>query len=90
MPTISQRELRNGSAAVVDGVEAGQTYTITRNGVPVAELRPIGPRPPPTAAELVRLAGTLPPVDGAAMRREADEFFDDSTWDDPFVRPREP
>lgn len=38
--TISQRELRNDNAAVVRGVEAGETYTVTRRGVPVARLVP--------------------------------------------------
>lgn len=40
MKTISQRELRNDNAAVVRGVEAGETYTVTRRGVPVARLVP--------------------------------------------------
>ncbi|MGI8522954.1 MAG: type II toxin-antitoxin system Phd/YefM family antitoxin [Nocardioides sp.] len=41
MRTISQRELRNDNAAVVRGVEDGETYTITRRGVPVARLVPL-------------------------------------------------
>lgn len=41
MRTISQRELRNDNAAVVRGVEAGESYTITRRGVPVARLVPL-------------------------------------------------
>lgn len=41
MKTISQRELRNDNAAVVRGVEAGESYTITRRGVPVAQLVPV-------------------------------------------------
>ncbi|MGH8935407.1 MAG: type II toxin-antitoxin system Phd/YefM family antitoxin, partial [Acidimicrobiia bacterium] len=36
---ITQRELRNDSAAVLREVQAGQTIIVTRNGVPVAELR---------------------------------------------------
>ncbi|CAN5675451.1 hypothetical protein BH24ACT11_BH24ACT11_08550 [soil metagenome] len=40
MRTISQRELRNDNAAVVRGVEEGESYTITRHGVPVARLVP--------------------------------------------------
>ena len=39
--TITQRELRNECAAVLREVQAGQTLIVTRNGVPVAELRPI-------------------------------------------------
>lgn len=41
MPTISQRELRNDNAEIVRGVERGESYTITRRGVPVAQLGPI-------------------------------------------------
>lgn len=39
--TISQRELRNDNAAIMAGVEAGEVYTVTRRGVPVARLGPI-------------------------------------------------
>ena len=42
MRTISQRELRNDNAAIVRGVESGESYTVTRRGVPVAQLIPIG------------------------------------------------
>lgn len=41
MKTISQRELRNDSAAVLRAVESGETLTVTRRGVPVARLTPI-------------------------------------------------
>lgn len=41
MKTISQRELRNDNAQVMQGVEQGETYTVTRRGVPVARLVPI-------------------------------------------------
>ena len=41
MKSITQREFRNNSAAVMDAVEAGETYHITRNGAEVAELRPL-------------------------------------------------
>lgn len=39
--TISQRELRNDNAAVIRGVEAGESYTVTKNGTPVARLVPL-------------------------------------------------
>lgn len=41
MRTISQRELRNDNAEVMRGVEEGETYTVTRRGVPVARLVPL-------------------------------------------------
>ena len=39
--TIAQRELRNDNAKVIEAVVAGESFVVTRNGVPVAELRPI-------------------------------------------------
>ncbi|MDN5860386.1 MAG: type II toxin-antitoxin system Phd/YefM family antitoxin [Pseudonocardia sp.] len=77
MKTISQRELRNNSAAVMDGIEAGETYLVTRNGVEVAELRPLQRRRRPTTAEIVERHRRLPRVDAAEMRREADAVFGD-------------
>jgi prevent-host-death family protein len=52
--TITQRELRNASAAVMDAVEAGETILVTRNGTPVAELRPARRRRSVPTAELIR------------------------------------
>jgi prevent-host-death family protein len=38
--TISQRELRNDSGEIMRRVEQGETFTVTRNGTPVADLVP--------------------------------------------------
>lgn len=39
--SISQRELRNDSAEVLRAVESGESYVITRRGVPVAVIGPL-------------------------------------------------
>jgi antitoxin (DNA-binding transcriptional repressor) of toxin-antitoxin stability system len=57
---ISQREFRNNSAAVMDAVEAGETFQVTRNGVVIAELRPLSGRRHLTAEELVARHRRLP------------------------------
>lgn len=91
MKIISQRELRNGSAAVMDAVEAGETFHVTRNGVEIAELRPLTRRRRLTAEELVERHKRLPRVDAAEMRKDIEEFFgDDRLTDDdnPWDRPR--
>lgn len=75
MKVVSQREFRNNSAAVMDAVEAGETYHVTRNGVEIAELRPLTRRRRLTATELVERHRGLPRVDHDRMRDEADEFF---------------
>lgn len=75
MLTITQRELRNNSASVMDAVEAGESYVITRNGVDVAELRPLNRRRRLSARELVERHRRLLRADYDQMRAEADEFF---------------
>ncbi|MFC0436502.1 type II toxin-antitoxin system Phd/YefM family antitoxin [Kutzneria buriramensis] len=88
MKVITQREFRNNSAAVMDAVEAGETFHVTRNGVEIAELRPVARRRRLTAEELVDRHRTLPRVDYGRMRQEADEVFgsedrlgDDDVWE---------
>lgn len=73
--TISQAELRNGSAAVMDALEAGEDFVITRNGVPVGELRPIRRMPDPTAEELVAAFKDLRGDSLGRMREEADALL---------------
>jgi prevent-host-death family protein len=88
MKIITQREFRNNSAAVMNAVEAGETYHITRNGSEVAELRPLGRRRRLSAEELVTRHRGLPSVGYQRMRQEADEYFGtkdradgSDTWD---------
>jgi antitoxin (DNA-binding transcriptional repressor) of toxin-antitoxin stability system len=75
MRRISQREFRNASAAVMDAVERGASFEITRHGAIVAELRP------PTAeafvhrAELKAAFAHLPAGGFHALREEADAIF---------------
>jgi prevent-host-death family protein len=75
MKVISQREFRNNSAAVMDAVEAGEVYRVTRNGVAVAELRPLSRRRRLSAEELVERHRRLPRIDYVRMRQEADELL---------------
>lgn len=73
--TISQAELRNGSAAIMDELEAGEDFVVTRHGVPVGELRPIRRKPDPTAEELVRAFRGIRTDSLEQMRAEADALF---------------
>lgn len=76
---VSIRDLRNHGGEVLARVEQGETVTVTRNGRPVAELRPL-PRGGLTAEELVRRWRRLPVVDPDALRRDIDEVVDQSLW----------
>lgn len=74
--TITQRELRNDSAGVLRDVQAGQTFIVTRNGTPVAELRPIGVRKFVSRAVIAAAAARAPRVDGRRFRMDVDAFVD--------------
>jgi prevent-host-death family protein len=73
---ITQRELRNDSSAVLREVQAGQTIVVTRNGVPVAELRPVPPRRFVPRAVIADAARRAPRVDGARLRADLDAVAD--------------
>ncbi len=45
MTEVASWELRNGSRALLDRVEQGETVVITVDGRPVARLEPVGRRP---------------------------------------------
>lgn len=76
---ISQRELRNDSAAVLREVQAGQTIIVTRNGTPVAELRPLPPRRFVPRSLIADAARRAPRVDAAQLRSDLDAIVDQST-----------
>ena len=76
--TITQRELRNDSGAVLREVQAGQTIIITRNGVPVAELRPLSPSRFVPRAVIADAGRRAPRIDGGRLRADLDTVVDQS------------
>ena len=76
--TITQRELRNDSGAILREVQAGQTITVTRNGVPVAELRAVPQRRFVLRAVIVEAARRAPRVNYGRLRAELDAVVDQS------------
>lgn len=74
---VSVRDLRNHGGDVLARVQRGETLTITSDGTPVAELRPL-PRRSRSAAELVARRKALPPVDATALRDDIDALLDQS------------
>ena len=70
--TITQRELRNQSAAVLREVEAGRTIVVTRNGTPVGELRPIRRHRFVPRASIADAAARAPRIDGDRFRADLD------------------
>ena len=86
---IPQRELRNNNAKIIAAVEAGESFIVTKNGVPVAELRPVahGRRTFVPKAEIARIFGNGPHIDFAQFRRDLDEVID-PWFHDPWERKR--
>lgn len=75
MSEVTVRDLRNNGAEVLRRVEAGEHLVVTRDGRPVAELRPLR-RPPVPAAVLLERWAHLPAVDPMALRRDVDQVVD--------------
>lgn len=73
---ISQRELRNESGAIMRELESGETFTVTRNGVPVAELVPLRRRRFVRAAEAIERFVGAPSLDHASLRADLDRMTD--------------
>lgn len=74
--SVNQRELRNDSGEIMRAVEAGETFVVTRNGIPMAELRPLRRRTAvPTVAALAEVQ-RLPAVDAARLRADVDLVLD--------------
>jgi prevent-host-death family protein len=69
---ITQRELRNQSAAVLREVEAGRTIVVTRNGTPIGELRPIGRRRFVPRALIAEAGARAPRIDAERFRADLD------------------
>jgi prevent-host-death family protein len=76
--TIAQRELRNENAKVIEAVTAGETFVVTRNGEPVAELRPIkaGRRSFVSRDEVASLARAAMRIGHRQFRADVDRLID--------------
>ncbi len=74
---VSVRDLRNHGGRVLDRVVRGETLTVTKDGTPVAELRPV-PRRSLPAAELIARARRTPNVDPDRLRGDIDSILDQS------------
>lgn len=77
MSDVTIRELRNRGGDVLERVRRGEVLTVTRDGHPVAELRPL-PRRPVPAATLLRHWRGLPEVDAAKLKADIDAMLDAS------------
>ncbi|MDR3202025.1 MAG: hypothetical protein LBT54_02660 [Bifidobacteriaceae bacterium] len=84
-PVISQRDLRLRSKEIMDGVERGLSFTVTRAGREIGELAPVGHGRRFIGREQFARLHNATSVDVAAFRRDQDSWLDGSL-SDPYDR----
>ena len=72
--TITQRELRNGSGEIMRRLDEGESFIVTRNGVPVGELTPLRRLRFIAAETVTEIFRTAPTVDGQQFRQDLDDI----------------
>lgn len=73
---ITQRELRNESGEIMRALDRGETFVVTRNGVPVGELTPLRQREFVAAEAAIALFADAPAIDGRRFRADVDSLLD--------------
>lgn len=69
---ITQRELRNDSGEIMRRLDQGESFIVTRNGAPVAELTPLRRHRFVPADAAIAMFRNAPPIDGARFRADLD------------------
>lgn len=80
---LTQRELRNQSGEIMRALDRGEDFVVTRNGVPVGELHPVGRRQFVPWHVVAKAFEGIPPIDLEEFRAELDAIADPSPreWD---------
>ena len=74
--SITQRELRNSSGEIMRGLDHGESFLVTRNGVPVGELTPVRSRQFVAAATALAVFAGAPAIDPSRFRTDVDAALD--------------
>ena len=75
MAEVTVRDLRNRGGEILKQVEVGRSFVVTRDGLPVAELKPLD-RKPLGRDVIIERFRHVPPIDAKRLRRELDAFID--------------
>ena len=73
---ITQRELRNESGQIMRELDRGESFVVTRNGVPVGELHPIRRQRFVAASVAVAALASARPLDSERFRADVDTLID--------------
>ncbi len=72
---ITQRELRNESGRIMRALDKGESFTVTRNGVPVGELVPVRPRVFVSAETVAAAYRHAPRIAYPRVRKDLDSMI---------------
>ena len=72
--SVTQRELRNDSGEIMRRLDEGESFVVTRNGVPVAELTPLRRHRFVPAAAVVAMFRNAPTIDPGRFRADVDAW----------------
>jgi prevent-host-death family protein len=73
---VTQRELRNESGEIMRRLDEGESFVVTRNGVPVGELTPLRRHRFVAAEGAVAMFRGAPAVDYRRLRTDLDAIAD--------------
>jgi prevent-host-death family protein len=73
---ITQRELRNESGEIMRALDRGESFVVTRNGVPVGELTPLRQRQFVAADAAVAIFAGAPAIELGQFRADVDALLD--------------
>lgn len=72
---ITQRQLRNESGEIMRALDAGESFVVTRNGIPVGELEPLKRRRMVTREAVHKAFASAAPLDPERFRADVDRFL---------------
>jgi prevent-host-death family protein len=73
---VTQRELRNESGEIMRALDRGESFVVTRNGVPVGELMPLRQRQFVAADAVVAVFADAPAIEVDRFRADVDAVLD--------------
>jgi prevent-host-death family protein len=71
---LTQRELRNDSGQIMRALDSGESFVVTRRGVPVGELTPVRRQRLVARDAVLRAFRTAAPIDADGFRADLDRI----------------
>lgn len=74
---VTEGELRNNSRKIMRALDRGESFLVTRNGVPIGELRSLRGRQWVRADVVFAVFGESPPIDPERFRVDLERWVDE-------------